>query len=218
MVIPAFIGAAAVLVSGSNTVTWPIYFETTGGDVLWTSPTTVDASATNYNINASVTTLAVDVSFGFLSVPDIDVSDQLPSLAFGGSVPGPCPVDGGSTTINQPPTIAFDVAVGLDVSGGGYLDLTDVELGTATVTIPFFGEQTVQIDRLKIGLNMAVTPDFTVPCPADLDGDGVVGVNDVLQILRVYGASGPDGDVNGDGVAGVDDLLAILNVFGSVCP
>ena len=38
------------------------------------------------------------------------------------------------------------------------------------------------------------------PCPADVDGDDVVGVDDLLEILGTWGQTGSlPGDVNGDG-------------------
>jgi hypothetical protein len=53
---------------------------------------------------------------------------------------------------------------------------------------------------------------------ADLDGDGVVGVNDLLMLLANWGACPPDppctGDLDGDGQIGVTDLLQLLSEWG----
>lgn len=49
-------------------------------------------------------------------------------------------------------------------------------------------------------------------CIGDLDGDHVVGVNDVLEVLAAWG--GPGGDVNDDGTTDVDDVLAIIAAWG----
>jgi hypothetical protein len=50
--------------------------------------------------------------------------------------------------------------------------------------------------------------------PGDLDGDGVVGVDDLLILLGSWGAcTGCPGDINGDGTVGVDDLLVMLANF-----
>ena len=56
--------------------------------------------------------------------------------------------------------------------------------------------------------------DETDPCPADLDGDGVVEVDDVLEVLSNYGSSNGEGDVDGDGVSDVNDVLAVINGWG----
>lgn len=44
--------------------------------------------------------------------------------------------------------------------------------------------------------------------PADLNGDGVVDLNDVLVLLAAWG--GPGADIDGDGTTGLSDLLAVL--------
>jgi hypothetical protein len=53
------------------------------------------------------------------------------------------------------------------------------------------------------------------PCPADIDGSGVVGVDDVLTVLSGWGNVGPSpADVNGDGIVNVDDLLMVISAWG----
>lgn len=56
-------------------------------------------------------------------------------------------------------------------------------------------------------------------CPEDLDGNGEVGVDDLLQLLSVFGLPCPGciEDIDGSGDIGVDDLLALLAVFGQEC-
>ena len=56
------------------------------------------------------------------------------------------------------------------------------------------------------------------PCPEDLDGDGAVGVSDVLMVLGEFGcASNCTMDIDGDQSVGVSDVLAVLSVFGELC-
>ena len=50
-------------------------------------------------------------------------------------------------------------------------------------------------------------------CPGDIDGNGAVGVNDVLLVLAGFGGTGP-GDANGDGIVGVSDILLIIGSWG----
>ena len=56
-------------------------------------------------------------------------------------------------------------------------------------------------------------------CPADLDGDGIVAVSDVLMFLSDYGCIIPVciGDVNGDDITTVSDLLLLLSQFSESC-
>jgi hypothetical protein len=53
-------------------------------------------------------------------------------------------------------------------------------------------------------------------CP-DLDGDGVVGVNDLLIIIGDWGLANSPADINGDGIVDVSDLLTAVGAWG-VCP
>ncbi|MBG79672.1 MAG: hypothetical protein CMJ39_03045 [Phycisphaerae bacterium] len=50
-------------------------------------------------------------------------------------------------------------------------------------------------------------------CPADLDGNGVVDVDDLLLVISAWDS--PDADITGDDVTNIDDLLTILSSYGS---
>ncbi|MDG2423884.1 MAG: C25 family cysteine peptidase [Phycisphaerales bacterium] len=49
-------------------------------------------------------------------------------------------------------------------------------------------------------------------CPADLDGDGEVEVDDLLLIISSWDS--PNADITGDGTTNIDDLLEALAGFG----
>jgi hypothetical protein len=53
-------------------------------------------------------------------------------------------------------------------------------------------------------------------CPADLNGDGVVDVQDFLALLANWGGSG-SGDIDGSGEVDVQDFLLLLAAWGP-CP
>jgi hypothetical protein len=62
--------------------------------------------------------------------------------------------------------------------------------------------------------------DSVTDCTADLDGDGMVGVTDFLQVLAVWGTADPFADIapdGGDGNVGVEDFLYLLAAWGA-CP
>jgi len=97
------------------------------------------------------------------------------------------------------PGSAFDVAISADgqwVAGAG---------------------KAVHANDLGSGGQVAVT-EFDVAVPGDLDGDGSVGVNDLLQLLGAWGdCDDPDNcpeDLDGDGAVGVNDLLTLLGNWG----
>ena len=53
-------------------------------------------------------------------------------------------------------------------------------------------------------------------CPADFDGNGVVGVDDLLQLIGVWQQTGPrPQDINSDGIVNIDDLLLLIGAWGS---
>ena len=59
-------------------------------------------------------------------------------------------------------------------------------------------------------------------CADDVDGDGVVGVNDLLTIIGNWGICGdgsfrPEGDVDGDCCVTVSDLLQLIAQWGVEC-
>ena len=56
-------------------------------------------------------------------------------------------------------------------------------------------------------------------CPGDLDGDGIIGVSDTLDMLSNFGCVGNDceGDLDGDTIVGVSDILELLSAFGTNC-
>lgn len=81
--------------------------------------------------------------------------------------------------------------------------------GELTLSNPIFSDPFGEMILIS-GPGTLVLPD---PCPADLDGDGLVGVDDVLAVLGFWGG-GSGGDANGDGSTDVDDMLAVIADWG----
>ena len=53
-------------------------------------------------------------------------------------------------------------------------------------------------------------------CDGDVDGDGNVGVTDVLAVIGTWGpCENCTADIDGDGIVGVNDLLAIIGQWGA---
>ncbi|MHC4414259.1 MAG: hypothetical protein ACYS0G_03135 [Planctomycetota bacterium] len=71
----------------------------------------------------------------------------------------------------------------------------------------------VSAARLELSVDVNIGP------PGDLDGDGRVGINDLLLLLASWGPcpAPPDpcpGDLDGDGFVGINDLLTLLANWG----
>ena len=55
-------------------------------------------------------------------------------------------------------------------------------------------------------------------CSEDLNGDGIIAVQDLLLVLSEFGCSSLcENDINEDGYIGVQDLLQLLSEFGNIC-
>ena len=55
-------------------------------------------------------------------------------------------------------------------------------------------------------------------CPEDVNGDGVISVADILELLGQFGCTSEcTVDLNGDGSTNVQDILILLAAFGTTC-
>ena len=59
------------------------------------------------------------------------------------------------------------------------------------------------------------TTEVVVDCPADIDGDGSVAVNDLLAIIAAWGSADASLDLDGSGIVDVGDLLVIIAAWGA---
>mgnify|MGYP006277727727 FL=1 len=89
-----------------------------------------------------------------------------------------------------------------------------------TIQLPQPNEAGLDLLRGEpVELRACDTPN---PCPGDTDGDGVVGLPDLLTVLANFGNAVPggpaDGDFNNNGTVDLTDLLLVLSNFGTVCP
>ena len=48
---------------------------------------------------------------------------------------------------------------------------------------------------------------------ADVNGDGVVNIQDLVIVANAFGEAEPD--LNGDGVVNIQDLVIVANAFGN---
>ncbi|MCP4757929.1 MAG: hypothetical protein GY894_10870 [Planctomycetes bacterium] len=92
-------------------------------------------------------------------------------------------------------------------SGGVGIDIGAAELSAVTA---------VRID-VSADAFLSVEVDAVVDAgswnPADLNGDGLVGVDDLLMVIGDWGAASGPGDANGDSTTDVNDLLVVLKAW-----
>ncbi|MHC4785861.1 MAG: hypothetical protein ACYTE6_07830 [Planctomycetota bacterium] len=70
---------------------------------------------------------------------------------------------------------------------------------------------------LATGAALMLAAENLAACPGDTNGDALVNVNDVLNVLANWGAGPfepPGADTNGDGVVNVTDFLRVLAGWG----
>jgi hypothetical protein len=212
---------AAGAAQADDSVVWNWDETTTGQDIFWTSPTSIDPSAPLYITGFELTLVEVDVTWMGFPFNDIDVTDSLPPelLSGEGAVAGPAPIElaSGTITIPEPPDptcLGATLLIALDAAGFGQLAATDIVLGDCEVDLGF-GLVTVQLESLRMA---GTTSYLALSCPWDLDASGTVGVTDFLVLLAEWGTSpvGPP-DFDADGIVGVADFLDLLAHWGP-CP
>ncbi|MHC4217700.1 MAG: hypothetical protein ACYSU7_04505 [Planctomycetota bacterium] len=213
--------AAEPALAGADSALWSFDETTTGQDVFWISPTSVNPAAALYVSGFELTLVEVDVTWIGIPFNNIDVTEQVPpDLRTGsGADPGPAPVALFNAPIIFPdppaPTcLSALLLISLEAAGFGQLAGTDIVLGDCDVDIGF-GIVTVQLQSVRLVGTVTIN---ALTCPWDLDAGGDVGITDFLALLAAWGTFpvGPP-DFDGDGIVGVGDFLALLANWGP-CP
>ena len=202
-------------------VTWPFDIQTSGEDVHFVSPTAVDPQASQYDMSYVISQVRVKVRY-LVFTYTVDITGEIPPEYLTGSavIPGPAPIvlhdgDIAYPAPPEPPSFAAHLVIGLNAAGHGYMDMTNVYLGTAQINIPPFGLVTVQL--VTIYVTGSVTAQAVTYTVGDLNCDGAVNFDDINPFVLAlsdpagYQAAFPDcpianGDVNGDGFVNFDDI------------
>ena len=97
-----------------------------------------------------------------------------------------------------------------------HLPTTGGRLGNYTV---YASSMYRSIDTLLQQVKANATTTFEVTLLGDIDGDGVVGLDDLLLLIDAFWSTptkpnwNPNADLNDDGVVGLDDLLLLIEHF-----
>ena len=107
-----------------------------------------------------------------------------------------------------------------DQSSGGWYDVEHTLSGNGTIAVRFVCGDLGAGSIIEAGVDAVSINDSycdDASCTGDADGDGMVGVSDILIVIDMWGQSGGAGDINGDGTVDVGDLLSIVDAWGA-CP
>lgn len=155
--------ALAAIASAQQT--WIFDQTTTGQPIHWVSPTAVNPNSAGYDTSYQLDLVEVKVKYLIFNLGPFDVTDQIPPevQAASGSFAGPAPVTlfGAQVAYPEPPaapSLAADLSLGLNASGNGFFDATNVSLGMITLDVAGFGTITAQITSVRIKGSLSITP------------------------------------------------------------
>ncbi len=107
-----------------------------------------------------------------------------------------------------------------DVSGGWNVATFDLEdhIGNAGVFYLQFstsdGASSGSVVEAGVDAVMVSATDCVDTVPGDVNGDGVVNVEDLLAVIAAWGSDDAAADINGDGIVNVEDILIVIANWG----
>ena len=129
-------------------------------------------------------------------------------------------------SINGESIIAYQDGVEVSRHPGAYFDanlpLDDISIGSfsyderhrnfnGSFSIVRVYDRVLSPDEVLQNIGAAVIP---IANPADVNGDGMVNILDLVMVAQGLGKDNPDADVNRDGVVNVFDLVQVAGAFG----
>ncbi len=234
----SFTGLSAELISeggaGAGLNTWRVYanFSNSGADLL-----SIYGTA-NSPIDLSTSTAWYQDVLGAATSNDINalLYGDFPSLQYDSwlTIGGVAPNDGNIQTVGLD-LASFEAGGDLTsdaIAGGSWLAIPGDVSGTApdaqgrVMIAQLTTDGTAVLDcnmqyREPDGTTVLVTElslVFQNGCAEDINGSGLVDIEDILSVLTQFGCSGTClGDLDEDGDVDVADGLLILGAFGNVC-
>jgi hypothetical protein len=216
-------GAAFVGPRGQGS--WNFIASSSGENYSWTSPSPVDPTAGNYEMLYTVTGAEVMVSYIGIGFGPFDVMDMIPEDAIETwrASQGPAPLDFGWITVvtpddQEPPSLEYDWMVEIDAKGFVTYRMENLFFGEADYNLGWpWGWVTVQIESGSIEGNLSIQSVIN-PCYADINGDSMVDVVDLLEVIGNWGyCLNCPADINRDDAIDVTDLLDLVGSWGP-CP
>jgi hypothetical protein len=171
------------------------------------------AGASKRVLLAQLTTNSAVLPSGFIDVIGRSASGTAAWEAYNQAIPVPALVD----CNNNGQQDAFEIALGTvrDCDQSGVPDTC--EYGSASTDCNNNGIPDLcdVISAFSLDINGNFVPD-ECECSGDVDGNGVVDVDDIIDVIASWGALGDNpADVNNDDVVGAADLAIVLAGYGS---
>jgi choice-of-anchor B domain-containing protein len=87
---------------------------------------------------------------------------------------------------------------------------------TANMRVRFVARDLATGSLVEAGVDdfKVINVDCSASIPGDLNGDGVVGADDLAQLLGSWGATGGPADINGSGLVDATDLAILIGNWG----
>ena len=112
---------------------------------------------------------------------------------------------------------AFDIALGTlrDCDQSGVPDVCEFPSASTDCNLNGIPDLCDVVSAFSSDLNTNFVPD-ECECSGDVDGNGRVDVDDIIDVITSWGESGASAaDVNSDGIVDAADLVIVLTGYGS---
>ena len=106
---------------------------------------------------------------------------------------------------------------GAEASGGWfYYEFSAADLINLTdqVKLRFIASDEGSGSIVEAAIDDFAIMDVGCPCACDLNGDGIVDIDDLFEVLAHWGEGAGTYDINNDGVVDIDDLFEVLANWG----
>ncbi|MCH2135273.1 MAG: hypothetical protein MK101_01675 [Phycisphaerales bacterium] len=107
--------------------------------------------------------------------------------------------------------VGGNVASRSSVGNVEHLHITGLEAGTYEIQIELLDAGSA--DAAEVALGWWTMAEGGSAVPGDINGDGVVGVDDLLALIGAWGETDHPADLDGSGVVDINDLLKLLSLW-----